>query len=309
MRRVFLILLAAASLTACTSATQPQYNEPLVQPPVVIDLTNETHSGLKRVVAIGRFSDETKRGQSIFVDKNNNRLGKQASDILSSRLTASNKFILLERSDIALLQAENEQESQKVGADYMIVGSVSEFGRETESEVGIFSRNKIQKASATVNVRLIDVKTSQIIYSEEASGSATAEANQVFGVGQTAAYNSALDDRAISAAISKLVGNIMNNLMDMPWQSYLLSHDNGTFVISGGASQGLEAGLTLNVYKPGKQIKNPQTGLWIELPGQVVAKLQVTNTLGNGESEISTAKLISGDIELKQLNDYRIREI
>jgi len=309
MKRIILPFLAVVSLTACTSATQPQYNEPLIQPPIIDELSREKHSGLKRVVAIGRFSDETKRGQSIFVDNNNNRLGKQASDILSSRLTASNKFILLERSDIALLEAEKHAQTEKVGADYMIVGSVSEFGRETESEVGIFSRNKIQKASATVNIRLIDVKTSQVIYSEEASGSATAEANQVFGVGQTAAYNSALDDRAISAAISKLVGNVMNNLMDMPWQSYLLSHENGTFVISGGQSQGLEAGLKLNVYKPGKKVKNPQTGMLIELPGEVVGQLQVTQTIGSGESEISTAKLVSGDIVLKKLNDYRIREI
>ena len=304
-------LLTVFILSGCTSATQPKLNKPLVSPTADIIPQLQDESSLKRLVAIGRFSDESKRGQSIFVDENNNRLGKQASDILSSRLTASNKFILLERSDQALVDLESGKEDQakKIGADFLILGSVSEFGRETVSEVGIFSRNKIQKATATVNVRLVNVKTSQIVYSEEATGSASAEANQVFGVGETAAYNSALDDRAISAAISKLVANIMNNLMDMPWQAYLLSHENGNYVISGGASQGIQSGIKLNVYKPGKLVKNPQTGQFIELPGKVVGQLEVVETLGVGESEISMTRLVSGRIDLNQLNEYRIREV
>ena len=298
-------------LGGCTTATNPKINPPVAQPNASVAPVASDEAGLKRLVAIGRFSDETKRGQSIFVDPTANRLGKQASDMLAARLTASNKFILLERDDLTLLQSEQLKldNSQNIGADFMIVGSVSEFGRETVSEVGIFSRNKIQKATATVNVRLIDVRSSQIIYSEEATGSASAEANQIFGVGEAAAYNSALDDRAISAAISKLVANIMNNLMDMPWQAYFLSYQDGQYLISGGASQGIQSGIQLSVYQPGKRVRNPQTGQFIELPGKTIGKLEVIETLGSGESEISSVKLISGNLDLARLTDYRIREI
>ena len=298
-------------LGGCTTATNPKINPPVAQPNASVAPVASDEAGLKRLVAIGRFSDETKRGQSIFVDPTANRLGKQASDMLAARLTASNKFIMLERDDLTLLQSEQLKldNSQNIGADFMIVGSVSEFGRETVSEVGIFSRNKIQKATATVNVRLIDVRSSQIIYSEEATGSASAEANQIFGVGEAAAYNSALDDRAISAAISKLVANIMNNLMDMPWQAYFLSHQDGQYLISGGASQGIQSGIQLSVYQPGKRVRNPQTGQFIELPGKTIGKLEVIETLGSGESEISSVKLISGNLDLARLTDYRIREI
>ena len=41
---------------------------------------------LKKKVAIARFSNETRSGQSFLVDDNNDRIGKQASDILSARL-------------------------------------------------------------------------------------------------------------------------------------------------------------------------------------------------------------------------------
>jgi len=42
--------------------------------------------GLKRKVAIARFTNESKYGHSFFLDNNNDRIGKQAVDILSSKL-------------------------------------------------------------------------------------------------------------------------------------------------------------------------------------------------------------------------------
>ena len=52
---------------------------------------------IKRKVAIGRFSNETQYAKGVFYDKENDPMGKQALDILSSKLAASGKFMLLER--------------------------------------------------------------------------------------------------------------------------------------------------------------------------------------------------------------------
>lgn len=311
MKKLFpLILLSSVSLTACTSVTKEKVN-PLPTPTKSIAKTTvEEKPGLKRLVAIARFTDETKRSAGLFnvVDQQGNRYGKQASDILAARLTATNKFVMLERADEKLLEGEKLNRS-RIGADYILVGSVSEFGRETTSEVGVFSRNKIQKARATVNVRLVNVVTSEIIYSEEATGEASAESNRVFGVGETAAYNSALDDKAISAAISKLVANIMNNLLDMPWQSFILSETSNGLIIAGGQSQGLKAGTELAVYQPGESVLNPQTGKYLELPGQQVAKVRVTGTTGKGDDEVSFVTFTQGTIDKTNLSSYRIREL
>lgn len=298
------------SLSACTSVTKEKVNPLPISTKSIAKTTLEEQSGLKRLVAITRFTDETKRSAGLFnvVDSNGNRYGKQATDILSTRLTATNKFIMLERADEKLLEGEKLNRA-RIGADYILVGSVSEFGRETVSEVGVFSRNKIQKARATVNVRLVDVTTSEIIYSEEATGEASAESNRVFGVGETAAYNSALDDKAISAAISKLVANIMNNLLDMPWQSFILSETSNGLIIAGGKSQGLTTGTELSVYQPGESVINPQTGKSLELPGQHIAKIRVTNTTGKGDDEVSFVTFVEGSIDKSNLSSYRIREL
>lgn len=298
------------AISACTSATKEQINKPISVPNQIAKTKLSSEQGLKRIVAIGRFSDESKRQSGFLVDGNNNRLGKQASDILNARLTQSGKFILLERSDLQLLKNENSNkfDASLIGAEYLLLGSVSEFGRETVSEVGIFSRNKIQKARATVNVRLVNVATSEIIYSEEATGEATSEANQVFGVGEVAAFNTSLDDKAVSAAISKLVANIMNNLLDKPWKSYILGVQDQQLIIAGGVNQGLTPGTMLSIYQPGKSVNNPQTGKSIELPGRIIATVKVASNAGEGQEQISLVDLVDGSIDGSQLTQYQVRE-
>jgi curli biogenesis system outer membrane secretion channel CsgG len=288
-------LTSAILLSACTSSTKQAVNKiESSQPQISQTIQQEQEKQLKRKVAIARFSDETKNSSSIFVDKNYDQIGKQASDILSARLTESGKFLLLERNDLDKINAEQSISGTKsavVGADYLIVGSVSEFGRKTVSETGIFSRNKIQIASATVNIRLINTVTSEVIFSQEASGEARTEANTVLGVGERAAFDSTLNDKAISAAISKLISNLMENLLDTPWKAYLVGQQDGFFIMTGGASQGIEQGDEFAVFQKGKMIKNPQTGLNIELPGKQIAVATVVQTLGSGANEISLVSL------------------
>jgi curli biogenesis system outer membrane secretion channel CsgG len=291
------IVFSMVLVTACTSSTKQtvnanQSNQPAVSPTIA----EAPAMGLKRKVAIARFTDETKNSNSIFVNKSFDNIGKQAADILSARLTNSGQFLMFERDDLDKIKSEqalNGVTSSVVGADYLIVGSISEFGRKTTSETGIFSRNKIQQAVATVNVRLIDTNTGQIIFSEEGSGEARAEANTTFGVGERAAFDSTLNDKAISAAISKVVSDLMENLLDTPWKAYLIAEQDGQYIMTGGESQGIAVGDTFTILQKGKQIKNPQTGLMIELAGKPIATATVELLTGSGNNEISIVSLDS----------------
>ena len=97
---------------------------------------------IKRKVAIGRFSNETQYGQGLFYDKENDPMRKQAMDILSSKLAASGKFILLERDDLDILVSEAGDAMDKVNADYIILGSITvlqSMGDTPESEISICS--------------------------------------------------------------------------------------------------------------------------------------------------------------------------
>ena len=299
--------LATIFLFSCTSSTNKILNASITKNTQISKtLEDSSDHKLKRVVAIGRFSDETKRSNSLFLDNNGNRIGKQASDILSARLASSKKFIMLERSDLNLVVDEGN--FQKVGAKYLIVGSVSAFGRSTVSDVGVFSRNKKQVANTTVNIRIIDTRTGEIIYSEEGTGQATSEASSTFGVGKKAGYDLSLDDKALSAAISKLTSNVMNNLLDDPWESYVLSMQDDNIILAGGKSQGIKAGDKFDILEMGKTIKNPQTGFKIQLPGTKVATVQALTLVGSGNNEVTIANKISGLINIAHLDKYIVRE-
>jgi len=287
---------------SCATVKKPEIETlPEKKPQISKTLTQEAPQRyLKRKIAIARFTNETKYGQSFFLDKDQDWIGKQAMDILSARLGATEKFILLERVDIEKINKElklGNLSSLKIPADYLIIGSVSEFGRKTTGDVGIFSRTKRQTAYAKVNIRLIDVYTSQIIYSEEGEGEAFSEAGEVFGVGGRAGYDSTLNDKAISAAISKLVSNIVGNLLEKPWRSYILSYQDGMYIIAGGKSQGIREGDMFGVYQRGKRVLNPQTNMMIELPSKLTGTIKVNSSIGTDPlNEVSTCSVLSGDL-------------
>jgi len=268
---------------------------------------------LKRKVAIGRFSNETQYAKSIFYDKENDPMGKQASDILSTKLAETEKFLFIERQDYDKIVEEIKTSngiSENIGADFLIIGSITEYGRKTVGTQKVFSNSKEQIVEAGVSIRLVDVSTGLIIFSGEAKGEASVEDRRVMGLGSTADFDATLSDKAISAAISKLVENIINKCMDNTWKAYILSYEDGVYFVSGGTGQGIVAGDEFAVIEKGIRVKNPQTGMMIELPGKSAGKIKIIQTLGSTiADELSMANLIEGNLDAEKLSNYYITEI
>jgi len=303
------VVLSLALLLSSCAPTVTVVNVPQKGPEISKALLNDSFKGLKRKVAIAKFTNDTKHGKSIFSSNGNDQVGSQASSILSAKLASTEKFLLLDREiqDISRLESGNS-DSMKVNADYLIVGSVTAFGRKTTSDVGVFSRNMKQIVNASVNIRLIDVYTGEIVYSEEGSGESASESSTSLGTGTTSGYDASLDDRAITAAISKLVNNVIQNLLDKPWRAYIIDEQEGNYIISGGKSQGVRVGDIYDVIEKGKKIKNPQTGLLIEMPGKKVTELKIISTVGENSNEISICQTVNSNKLEKSFNDYYIQE-
>ncbi len=304
MRTIYLFFISGVFLlSSCATITKPDVET--VKQTSKISRTIATaqpdaKKGLKRKVAIARFTNETRYGQSFFIDKDDNRIGKQAVDILSAKLLETEKFILLERADLDKINKElsiGNMQPLKNMADYVIVGSITEFGRKEVSDVGVFSRVKKQVVFCKVHVRLVDVYTGQLIYSEDGEGNAFSEAGTVFGVGARAGYDSSLNDKAIESAISNLSSNIIEKLLDKPWRAYILAYEDGHFIISGGKSQNIKTADVFDVMQEGKKVKNPQTNMEVILPGKKIGELKVVSSLGDSpENEVSLCNLIQGDL-------------
>jgi curli biogenesis system outer membrane secretion channel CsgG len=146
------------------------------------------HAVLKRKIAVGRFTNSTRYGKALLLDVERDPLADQAADMLMARLVDTGEFIVFERKDVEALAREQALgvSSKMVGADTLLVGSVTEFGRKVEGKSGFLNSQMRQVASATVEVRLVDVATGQAFFSTSGSGSASVEAGEVVGFGSRA---------------------------------------------------------------------------------------------------------------------------
>ena len=271
------LLMLALVLTISYGASAQRKTE-IVE--TTVNTVKDDGMVLKRKVAIGRFSNETQYAKGIFYDKENDPMGKQALDILSAKLASSGKFLLLERSDLATLLEECQKNgggSSTIGADYMIIGSITEYGR----------KNTGKKGSAELTTKT------------------------TMGVGGQASYDATLSDKAISEAINQLVENIINKCTNSPWKTYFLSYDSDAVLIAGGNSQGIKTGMVFNVKTQGKKVKNPQTGIMITLPGKNVGTAKVISTGGDTpETEYSFVEVSSSEtIDSTNMSNYIIEQI
>ena len=255
---------------------------------------------LKRKIALGRITNETSYGQSLLRDQQGDPLGKQVTDLMSKALTESGAYLVFERPDIGKLQAESQLVNSKlslIGVDTLVIGSLTEFGRKTVGESGFVSASKKQVAFAKVDVRMVDATTGLVYFATSGAGEASNETASTFGFGSRASYDGTLNDNAIRQAVSEAVNRLSNEISARPWQTYILKAEGNRLFLGGGKAQGVKPGMQFSVNTQGEQIKSPQTGSMITLPGQVVAQVRVDALFGDNDlNEGAVASVISGSV-------------
>lgn len=208
----FLLATCAAMLiTGCATERSRVVETPKVQ------TINTNYQGQKIAVSIGRFSNQSSYQNGVFSD-GEDRLGNQAQTILISNLQQSGRFSVLDRSNMRAIKEESalSKEVQNIkGARYVITGDVTEFGRKTTGDhqlFGILGKGKTQTAYAKVNLNVVDVKNSEVIYSTQGAGEYELSNREVLGFGGSAGYDSTLNGKVLSLAIIEAVNNLTRGL-------------------------------------------------------------------------------------------------
>jgi len=298
------VALAGLLLTAC--ATVSERPVPVEAPvsrgkQIAAQSAAQSPAGhrYKTKIAIARFTNESNYGRSLLTDQDLDRIGKQAGDMLMSRLVLSGKFLVLERPDAAKLEREQKLSGGSlIGADTVIAGSVTEFGRSVGGKSGFLSSTKLQTAKAKVDIRLVDVKTGLAYFSANGSGEASTESGEIAGFGSRAEYDATLNDRAIAAAISDVVDRLVDKLYDRPWRTDILEVRGTQLFIAGGERQGLRPGDALAVLQATGTAKSKQSGFEITLPPRQIATVRVVSLFGDSETnEGSVCEVTSGTVD------------
>ena len=315
-----LSLTAAIALTGCAIQT-PQMKD--VEPGITEqqqraaqleaqEVAAPDQLALKRKIAVGRLSNETNYGRSLLRQNAEDQLGGKVTDMFLQALTNSDSFLVFERPDISLLQKEASLSGQNVdivGVDTLVIGSLTQFGRATTGERGFLSSSKKQEATATVDIRLVDVKTGRVFESVTGSGSSSTESARTFGFGSAAGYDGSLNDQAIAAAVTSAVDKMTRLFMDKPWTADLLAQEDGMVFISGGESQGVKPSMVFDVEARGREVKSQTTGTTISLPGKKVAEINVVSLFGEDVLNQGAATMVtSGSLEGYKLNELQVKE-
>ena len=313
-RMLFAGVAALLGAAACPVLAEPA-SAPVVQATTAapVDPQQAAHRILKRKIAVARFTNISRYGKSLLADSDHDPLAEQAADMLTARLVASGKFLVFERSARDEIARETalipDKTTADPGVDAVVIGAITEFGRKTDGVAGFLNSSMRQKASATVEVRLVDVRTRQAFFSSKGVGSAETVAKEVAGFGGRAGYDDTQNDKAMSAAISDLINNVIQKLEERRWSSDVLQIRGASLFVSGGPSQGLKPGDHFIIETKGETLTSGQNGLPITLPGEKIAEIEVVSFFGDQpSSEGSVCKVISGSLAGRAPKDLIVAE-
>jgi len=261
------------------------------------------YAGLPRIAVMAL---ENKAGNNAW------DIGTGVADMLTTELVQTKKFRVLERAEInKVMQEQNFGQSGRVtaesaaklgkilGVEYMIIGSVDEFGTASDGAGAFGVGLKRYTANVGLDIRAIDVATSEII------GAATGKANKsVVGVSisnndilptnvnfGSDHFNSSLIGKATREAVQSASKQITKTIGSGNWKGSIIKvNEDGTVLINGGETAEIKVDDIFAVMKKGEEMKDPETGEVITEEPKEIAELKVVEV----KAKYSVCKVKSG---------------
>ncbi|WP_390887219.1 CsgG/HfaB family protein [Campylobacter hyointestinalis] len=168
---------------------------------------------IKLPISIGTFNNSSNFLKGVF-STGEDRLSSQAKTILTANLKDSGYFSVLDRSNLSVITQENKFSNTKSkikAANYIVTGDVVEFGRKDVGDKqlwGILGKGKSQIAYSKVTLNIINVDTSEVIYSANGAGEYSLSSREVIGFGSSSGYDTTLNGKVLSLAIQEAVTNL-----------------------------------------------------------------------------------------------------
>lgn len=242
--------------------------------------------------------------------------------MLVDSLIRTGRFIVVDRVALGELQLEQElgrvgatttetaaSSVRMLGASAVVRATVSKFhvaaggsgvqigipfGRLFGGAVGVAG----QHAIVEFILRIIDTSTGQIISTFKASGEANSTSANVAAMNNKSGANISASSfrntplgEAAELAINAAVKQIALDMEKVPWSASVVAFDDGKVYVSAGAAQSLTTGTTLQVYRKGKVLTDPDTGVVLGVVMSNIGTIQIQSVM----DKVSEAKLTSGE--------------
>lgn len=211
------IALISLGITGCATETHQSVAIEKVA------AASKPYTGPRAPIAVGKFDNHSSFMRGLFSD-GVDRLGSQAKTTLITHLQQTNRFSVLDRDNMAETKQEaaiKQQTQHLKGADYIVTGDVTEFGRKEVGDqqlFGILGRGKQQVAYAKVSLNIVDINTSEVVYSVQGAGEYTLSNREVLGFGGTSSYDSTLNGKVLDLAMREAINNLTEAMDAGAWK-------------------------------------------------------------------------------------------
>ncbi len=210
-------IISASLLSGC--ATESSHTVEVAK----VASYNTVYQGQRSPISVGKFDNRSSYMNGIFSD-GVDRLGNQSKTILITHLQETGRFNVLDRANMEEIKAEANikgQAQQLKGANYVVTGDVTEFGRKEVGDQmlwGILGRGKSQIAYAKVALNIVNVQTSEVVYSSQGAGEYQLSNREIIGFGGTASYDSTLNGKVLDLAIRDAVNHLVDGIQSGAWR-------------------------------------------------------------------------------------------
>ena len=212
-----LVMIPILFLASCATETSTTVA------PKQVTSAGTSYSGPKNSISVGKFDNRSTFLRGLFSD-GVDRLGSQAKTILVTHLQQSNRFVVLDRENMTEIQQEAKlrNKDQKLqGAQFVLTGDVTEFGRKETGDqqlFGILGRGKTQVAYSKISINVVNVLTSEVIFSVQGAGEYALSNREIIGFGGTASYDSTLNGKVLDLAIREAVNRLVEGIERGAWK-------------------------------------------------------------------------------------------
>lgn len=271
---------------------------------LLIALSSIASAREKIVVAVVPFADET-----------NKKLGGKATDVVTNTFVELKYFRVVERGRLDQLMREIAHQQtgfvddktavqigNQLGAQAIVLGSVSSAGynvvqNQWKDDKGNVHISYTAKANVTLNVRIVQVETGEIVFAEAING----YASDTVSAGSQPQPEDVLIDKAVQNAAYNLYRPVQEKF---PLTGYVIKIEGQIIWVDFGSSWGIKNFRKVTIYREGEPIVHPKTGKVIGRNREVIAKDRVSETM----EEMCKVKLSKKEAERVQVGDVVVAE-
>jgi len=290
---------------------------------ITLSASSQAQAPHKKRVAVMNFDYATVQTSVQAVFGTNKDIGAGITDLLVDKLVQDGVFSVIERKELdKILKEQNFSNSDRadassaakiariLGVDGMIIGSITQFGRDDKSTAvgggalghvtGRFGVGGVKKTEANavvqITARIIDTSTAEILASASGLGESTRKGTGLLGAGGSAYgpeaglgidmkssnFANTIIGEAVGKAVQDLGSKLEASASRLPTVVVQVSgtvadaSPDGTLIINVGSKAGLKVGDKLDVKRATRTITDPATGKVLRKVEDTVGQMVIT---------------------------------